>query len=123
MSLEAVSPNNKSDRENNLSSAESDETPKKSKSIDPLQSILVSKNLISPKSNEEYYHEDSEFEYYRVPKKESDKKERKQVPEPVRDFDSTELMQKISLDNIPDFQDVSFKGSSLAGSSALNLRF
>lgn len=85
--------NNNSDRENNI---ETDRT-------------VTSK--FSDKHNDAYYHEDEEFEYYRVPKKEL--KIDKKAP------DKKELKTK----EVSIIQDTSFKDFSLVGGSALNLRF
>ena len=131
MYTEPTPQNNKSDRENNLSSTEPTTLPetKTKEPIESPQSPRVSKNSHPAKSNDAYYHEDEDFEYYRVPKKGSNKKgskkgvKEKTDPEPDQNIDPAELMKKISLDEVPDIRDVSFKGSSLVGGSALNLRF
>jgi hypothetical protein len=123
MSTESTSQNNKSDRENNLSSTEHSPLPETPESIESPRSPRVSKNSQAKKSNDTYYHEDAEFEYYRVSKKGSNKQEQKTAPVPARNPDPDELIKNMSLDDVPDIQDVSFKGTSLVGGSALNLRF
>ena len=124
MSSKSTQQNHKSERENNLSSGTGSESIPSDNTklyIESPQSPINFKNSQEGNFDKaKYYHEDEEYEYFRVPKNKKVSEEKGISSKPSENINLNDIKND---QNIQDIQDVSFEKAFLIGKAPLNLRF